>query len=150
MFVLNLQGSVVIDRPVDEVFRYMDDIEREHEWQPYLREWEQTPDSNQNGVGSIRRYENKYLGRSFTNVYGTTEYEPNRKAMFRSTAEAAVQAEGGTLVEPTNGGTRVTIVFTPELGDFWGLIPKPIVRRIYMRTLNSNMKRLKKVLESQS
>ena len=150
MFALNLQGSVTIDKPVDEVFRYIDDIEREHEWQPYLRAWKQAPNPTQNGVGSARRYENKYLMRSFTNVYETTEYEPNRKVMYRSTPEAAVPAEGGTLYEPTNGGTKVTFLFSPELGDFWGLIPKPIVKRIYMRTLNSNMMRLKKVLENQS
>ena len=148
MFVLELEGSIVINRPVSEVFAFMDDINREHDWQPYLVEWEQTPDPNQNGVGSIRRYVNRYMGRSITNVYETYEYEPGRKVMYQSTAEAAVQAEGGTLFEPSNGGTRVTFIFNPELGNFWGLIPKPIVKLIYMRTLNGNMRRLKRVLES--
>ena len=148
MFVLDLEGSIVINRPVEEVFSYMDDIEKEHEWQPYLREWEQSPDPNQNGVGTIRRYANRYMGRSFTNVYQVLEYEPNIKVMYKSTPEAAVQAEGGTLWEPVNGGTKVTFIFKPELGDFWGYIPKPIVRRIYMGTLDSNMRRLKQVLES--
>ena len=148
MFVLDLEGSILINRPVEEVFAYMDDIEKEHEWQPYLREWEQSPDPNQNGVGSVRRYDNRYMGRSFTNVYQILEYEPNIKVMYKSTPEAAVQAEGGTLWEAVNGGTKVTFIFKPELGDFWGYIPKPIVRRIYMGTLDSNMRRLKQVLES--
>lgn len=148
MFVLDLEGSVVINKTVEEVFSYMDDIAKEHEWQPYLEDWEQSPDPNQNGVGTVRRYENRYMGRSFTNVYQIVEYEPNKKVMYQSTPEAAVQAEGGTLWEPSNGGTQVTFIFKPELGDFWGYVPKPIVRRIYMRTLNNNMRRLKKVLES--
>jgi uncharacterized membrane protein len=148
MFVLDLEGSILINRPVEEVFSYMDDIEKEHEWQPYLREWEQSPDPNQNGVGTIRRYANRYMGRSFTNVYQILEYEPNIKVMYKSTPEAAVQAEGGTLWEPVNGATKTTFIFKPELGDFWGYIPKPIVRRIYMGTLDRNMRRLKQVLES--
>jgi uncharacterized membrane protein len=148
MFVLDLEGSVVINKTVEEVFSYMDDIAKEHEWQPYLEDWEQSPDPNQNGGGTVRRYENRYMGRSFTNVYQIVEYEPNKKVMYQSTPEAVVQAEGGTLWEPSNGGTQVTFIFKPELGDFWGYVPKPIVRRIYMRTLNNNMRRLKKVLES--
>ena len=148
MFVLDLEGSVVINKTVEEVFSYMDDIDKEHEWQPYLEDWQQSPDPNQNGVGTVRRYVNRYMGRSFTNVYLIVEYEPNKKVMYQSTSEAAVQAEGGTLWEPSNGGAQVTFIFKPELGDFWGFIPKPIVSRIYVRTLNNNMQRLKKVLES--
>ena len=140
----------MINRPVEEVFAYMDEISKEKEWQPYLKEWEQTPDPQRNGVGTVRRYVNQYMGRRFTNVYVITEYEPNRKVMYESTPEAAVQAEGGQLWERVEGGTKVTFVFRPELGNFWSFIPKPIVRRIYMRTLTNNMARLKKVLESQS
>lgn len=63
--------------------------------------------------------------------------------MYQRTPEAAVQAIGGTLWEPSDGSTKVTFISKPELGDFWGFVPKPIVRRIYMRTLNKNMQRLK-------
>ena len=148
MFELDLEDSIVINRPLEVVFTYMDDIEREHEWQPYLRNWEQSPDPNQNGVGTIRRYDNRYMGRSFSNEYEVVIYEPMEKVMYVSTPEAAVQAEGGTLWEPSNGSTKVTILFKPQLGNFWGMVPKSIVRRIYMGTLSNNMRRLKKVLES--
>ncbi|UCD41013.1 MAG: SRPBCC family protein, partial [Chloroflexota bacterium] len=67
MFELDLEDSIVINKPLEEVFTYMDDIEREHEWQPYLRNWEQSSDPHQNGVRTIRKYENRYMGRSFTN-----------------------------------------------------------------------------------
>lgn len=50
MFTLELEDSIVINRPVEEVFAYMDDIDKEHEWQPYLKEWSQTPE--QNGPGA--------------------------------------------------------------------------------------------------
>jgi uncharacterized membrane protein len=38
MFVLDLESSIVINKPVKEVFAYMDDIEKEHVWQPHLKE----------------------------------------------------------------------------------------------------------------
>jgi uncharacterized membrane protein len=148
MFVLDLEDSIVINKPLEEVFTYMDDIEREHEWQPYLLGWEQSPDPKQNGVGTIRKYDNRYMGRSFTNEYEVTVYDPMIKVMYVSTPNAAVQAAGGTLWERTSGGTKVTFLFKPNLGDFWGLVPKFIVRRIYMGTLSNNMRRLKNVLES--
>jgi hypothetical protein len=133
---------------LEEMFTYMDDIEREHESQPYLRNWEQSPDPHQNGVGTIRKYENRYMGWSFMNEYEVTIYEPMKSVMYVSTPRAAVQAEGGTLWELTNGGTKVTFLFKPQLGDFWGWVPKSIVERIYMGTLSNNMRRLKQVLES--
>jgi uncharacterized membrane protein len=147
MFELDLEDSIVINRSPEDVFTYMDDIEREHEWQPYLRNWEQSPDPNQNEVGTIRRYDNRYMGRSFSNEYEVVVYEPMKRVMYTSTPQAAVQAEGGTLWEPANGGTKVTFLFKPHLGDFWGYIPKFIVQRIYMGTLSNNMQRLKEVLE---
>jgi uncharacterized membrane protein len=94
MFMLELEDSIVISRLVEDVFPYMDDIEREHEWQPHLKEWKQTPDPRKNGVGTVRRYVNHYMGRRFTNAYIITEYEPNKKVMYESTADAAVQAKG--------------------------------------------------------
>ena len=69
--------------------------------------------------------------------------------MYESTPTAAVKAEGGQIWQTVGGRTRVIFLFRPQLGDFWGLVPKPIVRRIYMRPLSNNMKRLKQVLESQ-
>ena len=148
MFELDLEDSIVINRPLEEVFTYMDDIEREHEWQPYPRNWEQSPDPHQNGVGTIRNYDNRYMGWSFTNEYEVTIYESMKNVMYVSTPRAAVQAEVGTIWEPTTGGTKVTFLFKPQLGDFWGWVPKSIVKRIYMGTLSNNLRRLKSVLES--
>jgi uncharacterized membrane protein len=147
MYELILEDRIIVNRPLEEVFNYMDDIENEHEWQPYPRKWEQSPDPHQTGVGTIRRYDNRYMGRSFSNEYEVVVYEPMEKVMYMSTPQAAVQAEGATLWEPANGGTKVTFLFKPQMGDFWGFVPKAIAQRIYMGTLSNNMRRLKDVLE---
>lgn len=94
MFTLEMEVSVILKRPVAEVFVYMDDIEREHEWQPYLVRWEKSTGVNR--VGTVRTYENQYMGRRFSNSYEITGYELNEKVMYVSTPDAAVQATGGT------------------------------------------------------
>lgn len=102
-------------------------------------------------MGTERRYVNQYMGRRFVNVYVVTEYEANQLVMYKSTSEAAVQAVGGQTWEAVEDeATKVNFIFKPELGDFWGYIPKPLVKRIYGRTLSNNMKRLKEVLESRA
>jgi uncharacterized membrane protein len=37
MYELILEDRIIVNRPLEEVFNYMDDIENEHEWQPYPR-----------------------------------------------------------------------------------------------------------------
>jgi len=87
-------------------------------WQPYLKKWAQTPDPIENGLGSVRHYENQYMGRRFTNAYEVTIFEPNKRVMYESTPESAVQASGGTSWETGEGGMKVTFIFKPQLGDF--------------------------------
>lgn len=53
MFVLELEGNKIFDRPIEEVFAYMDDIENEHEWLPYLRQWEQSPNPVQRSYSRL-------------------------------------------------------------------------------------------------
>ncbi len=38
MVILDLEESIEIERPVEEVSAYIDDINKEHERQPYLKE----------------------------------------------------------------------------------------------------------------
>jgi uncharacterized membrane protein len=118
LFTLELEESIIIKRSIKEVYAYMDDINREHEWQPYLKKWAQTPDPIENGFGSVRHYENQYMGRRFTNACEVTIFEPNKRVMYESTPEAAVQASGGTSWETGEGGMKVTFIFKPQLGDF--------------------------------
>ncbi len=55
MFKLKLQGSVTINRPIDEVWAYMGDIANAREWQPYLVDCQQTP-ADRIGIGTRQCY----------------------------------------------------------------------------------------------
>jgi hypothetical protein len=70
--------SIIIERPVEEVFDLMQDINREHEWQPNLREAEQIPEGEP-GVGTRRRYVSEFMGRRFENVRRRPSQTPRRR-----------------------------------------------------------------------
>lgn len=47
--MFHYEASVVIRRLLGEVFAYMNDIHREHEWQPYIRAVEHPAERERGG-----------------------------------------------------------------------------------------------------
>ncbi|UCF20404.1 MAG: SRPBCC family protein [Gemmatimonadota bacterium] len=147
--MLEYQESIVIRRPVEEVFHYMQDISREHEWQPNLREAEQTP-ADEAGVGTRRRYVSEFMGRRFENVYINTEYEINRKVAYESAAESDTKARGEITWEALGEGTKVTMRFAAEVGGMLRLVPKSLIAQVGKKELGEALARVKALLESES
>lgn len=144
--MLEYESSTTISRPAAEVFEYMQDIEREREWQPNLREAEQTPEGEP-GVGTRRRYVSEFMGKRFENVYVNTIYEPNRRVAYKSAPESDTQAEGEITWEAVEGGTRVTMRFRAEVGGALRLIPKSLVASLAKKELGDALSRVKTRLE---
>ena len=149
MLTLDLEGSVVIRRPLEEVWNFMEDAARAGDWQPYLVELRQEPPEG-SGVGTEQFYTFQYLGRRFSNHYAVTEHRPLSISAYKSMPGSAIQATGETRFESVGEGTRLTMGFKPQVGGFFGRMPKSIVAWSYRRTLNNNLKRIKRVLESES
>ena len=139
----------MIERPPEDVWAFMADAERAGDWQPYLVELRQEP-PGEVGVGTEQFYTFQYLGRRFSNHYVVTEHEPMRHSAYKSLPDSAIQATGVNRFEPIEGGTRLTMAFQPQVGGFFGRMPKSIVAWSYRRTLTGNLRRIKKVLESGS
>ena len=146
MFTLNLEGIIVINKPLEEVWTFMDDPERAGEWQPYLVELRQEP-PDQSGVGTEQFYTFQYLGRRFSNHYVVTAYEPMRLTAFESLPDSSIQATGENRFESVDNGTELTVAFNPQVGGFFGRMPKSIMAWSYRRTLKGNLERIKKILE---
>ena len=86
-----IERSVVIDRSVPDVFSYMDDIDRERDWQPNLREASQEP-RGPVGVGTLKRYTSIFLKKQIQNVYRVTVYDLYVRVVYESTPESAIHA----------------------------------------------------------
>ena len=81
--------SIVIRRPVEEVFAYMDDVQREPEWQPQLNEAEQIP-AGPTAVGTRRRYVSEFMGKRLENTYVVEVYEPNERLVVTTTKDSVL------------------------------------------------------------
>jgi uncharacterized membrane protein len=145
--MLEYEESIVIARPVDEVFAYMQDIDKEHEWQPNLREAVQEPEGEP-GVGTVRRYVSEFMGKRFENVYVNTAYEANRRVAYKTSPESDTQAVGEIVWETVADGTQVTMRVEVELGGMMRFVPKGLVMSVAKKELLDSLGRVKALLES--
>ncbi len=140
------EESIVIERPVEAVFAYMDDISLEREWQPNLRDAIQTP-PGQPDVGTEKRYVSEFMGRRFDNTYVNTEYEPNRRVAYTIKPGSDLQGTGEILWEQVDGGTRVTMRVEPKARGFLRFMPRGVLEAMYSKELQGTLARLKRCLE---
>ena len=138
--------SIVINRPVDVVFAYMNDLSREQEWQPGIQSAEQVPPGPQT-VGTTRRYQSSFLGKKLRNVYVNRIYEPNRRVAYVSTAESDLTASADISFETAAGGTRVTMALEVEPPKKMRLVPKAMLDSTSRKQLRDSLSRLKSNLE---
>jgi len=140
------EESIVISRPVADVFAYMNDIHREHEWQPAIKAVEQIPPGPQR-VGTTRKYHSSFMRKKLTNVYVNRIYEPNRRVVYESTAESNVHATGDITFESLAAGTRVTMALEVEPPRVMKLVPKTVFEKASRKELRDSLKRLKHNME---
>lgn len=137
--------SVVIDRPIEEVFAFATEPENEPLWQSTSLETEQTS-GGPVGVGTTFRNTSKFLGRRIDSTYEVTENEPPRRQCVRVTS-GPIPGSGCYLFEPAEGGTRFTQRFEAEIGGFFRLA-EPLVGRAIRRQMDVDMATLKDLLEA--
>jgi uncharacterized membrane protein len=143
----HFEHSVVINRPVEEVFEYMLDIHKVAQWRSGLVESEKTSEGP-TGVGSTWREVETFLGRKMDSTNEMTEFEANKRFSYKATS-GPIPLEGGFTFESVEGGTRVTASFDTELGGFFRLA-EPIVMRMARRQMEADFANLEDLLESQA
>lgn len=143
------EQSIVIRRPVDEVFAYMDDIDREHEWQPHLLEAEQTP-PGPTTVGTRRRYVSEFLGKRLENTYVVQSYEPMRHIRLESTPESVLRARTEIRWEAEGSGTRVTMSLEGEPKGALRFLPRAMLEATFEKEVRTTLALLREVLEQRA
>jgi len=142
-----IEASVVINRPLEEVFAFVGNIENNPQWQSSVLESRATSEGPI-GVGTTYRYVSQLLGRRIETDGEITEYEPNRKYSFKSTS-GPFPIEGGFTLEAAEGGTKVTLAAEAEVGGFFKLA-EPLVIRMMKRQFEADVGNLKDLLEAQA
>lgn len=142
-----IQRSIIISRPVPEVFSFMDDIHLEREWQPNLRAAEQEP-AGPVGVGTLKRYTSEFLKKEVRNAYRCTAYELYVRTVYESTPDSTVDATAEICWEPVPEGTRVTWTIDASPRGALRLMPGALVEKASIHELEETLARLKARLES--
>ena len=143
--MIRFENSVVINRPVEEVFEFVSNFNNDPLWQPAFQEGEITSEGPI-GVGTTGRNVIRFLGRTIESTIEMTEYEENRKLGVRTTS-GPTPAKVVDTFEPVEGGTRLTQNFEAEVGGFLKLA-EPVVGRMVKRQQQNNFANLKDLLEA--
>jgi uncharacterized protein YndB with AHSA1/START domain len=144
--VAPITESVEIARSPEEVFAYLDDLDRHGEWQEQLiavrRETE-----GPTGVGTRVTDTRKVPGGKRDVTYEITAHDPPRRSSFRG-VNGPIRPVGTITVEPAGEGhSRVTLEIDFE-GHGIGKLLVPLVRREARKNIPEDQRRLKERLES--
>jgi uncharacterized protein YndB with AHSA1/START domain len=140
-----VEATVVIDRPIEEVFAYVVDPENTAQWAGPVVEAKQTS-GGPVGLGTTSSRVTQLLGRTIEATYEITEYEPNKIYADRTTS-GPVPINSRILFASVDDGTKVTIQGKLEAGGFFKLA-EPIMARMARRQVTSDAQTLKDLLEA--
>jgi uncharacterized membrane protein len=140
------EESVTINRPIEEVFTYLSNIERQPEWVSTLVESRKTS-SGPTAVGTTYQQVVKFIGRRMELDCEVTGYEPPTLYAFRARSGPMRSEMQLTLASEGPETTRVTQVFEGESGGFLKLAD-PILTRTAKKQFAADLETLKTSLES--
>ena len=144
---MRVEESVVIGRPLEEVFAYVADPENLPEWASTVLE------IRKHGSGPLQEGQTfasvgKFLGRRLEMVFQVIAHEPPWLHSHRS-VDGPIPNEWTLTFEEEQGGTRYTEVVEGEPGRFFKLVG-PLLEAAGRRQLRSDLGTLKDLLEAGS
>jgi len=143
---LKYQHDVVVNAPVHRVFSYMDDVAREKEWQPGIKEAYKEP-AGETAVGTRKRYISEFMGKRIENTYVTKVFEPNQQVTYESTPDSVIRATVDLRFESLDGSTRVTMAVQGKPTGVLRFIPQGILEGAFRKELEGSLGMLKERLE---
>lgn len=140
--------SVDINRRPEDVFAYVDDLSRHHEWDDQIVSTSVETDGPTR-VGTRATDTRKVPMGKQEIAYEITEHDAPRRAAFRG-VRGPVRANGVMTVEPLDDGARSRVTIDLEL-EGHGLVGKllaPIANRDARKNVPKSQAKLKEQLES--
>ena len=143
--MIRLDFSQQIKAPVERVFAYVTDLRTAAEWQDGVVESSPTPDASPQ-IGTRVKTVRLLMGQRLETRGEVTEFVPNRKFAFKSTA-GPVQFNMSQTFAPADGGTRVNTHMEMEAAGFMK-VAEPVVAANLKQQFDAQEKKLKEILES--
>lgn len=141
-----IEGEIVIERPVEEVFDFVADERNEPRYNPHMRRAEQISDGPI-GVGTRFRAEIASMGRTLEMAIEFTGYERPRR-LASSTHMSSMDTRGALTFDPVPEGTRMRWSWDVEPRGMFRAMG-PLVARMGRRQEQRIWAGLKHLLEGQ-
>ncbi len=145
--IIEIEQSVEIQRPPEEVFGFLSDFENWSLWQADLGETEQTSRGSMDASATFRQALD-IKGKRVDLLCEVTGYEPNERLSFVCDRED-VTLGFDFVFEPVVDGTRLTVRGEGRLGGFYSLF-ESLVDREANQQVKTNLHNLRDFLESRS
>ena len=143
--MIRIERTVVIRRPIEDVFEFAEDPGRHPLWQSTLVESRSLTDGPM-GVGSQVREVRRFLGMGFELTWEVTEYLPSTRSSVRFVS-GPIPGTASYALEPLDGGTRFTVSGDVDAHGVFSL-GDSIFKRMAGRELATNLAHLKDLLEA--
>ncbi len=142
--MIKVEHSIVIDRPVSEVFAFVTDPANNAKWQEGLVE-SRMVSSTAMGVGAHVTDIRKFLGRDMESKLEVTVFEPNKR-FVQKVVSGPIPFEIIQTFDPSVNGPKLTVLTQGEPGGFFKLAAGMVQKQLESQ-LQGDVERLKKVLE---
>jgi predicted ATPase/DNA-binding SARP family transcriptional activator/uncharacterized membrane protein len=146
-YPIRVEVSVLIPRPVEEVFTFAANVNNDAHWLRHSASLEArytTPGAV--GVGTTLERTTLILGRRVTHKEVVIEYLPGRRVGFCSVS-APIRYRAYRIFEPVGGGTRLTCVNEVDIRG-WYRLTGGVVTRVVQHVTELDVERLKQLLTS--
>jgi len=142
--MISVKHSIVVDRPLQDVFNYLTTPENTPEWQESVTE-STIITEGPIGLDTRVKVSRRIMGQSVTLVLETIEFVPNKRFSFK-TESGPVPLNGTVEVESGDSGTKVTFTVSGDPGGLFALAG-PFITQIVRKETVENANRLKYILE---
>ena len=139
-----IENRIIIQRPVADVFAYINNFANDVQWRGGVRSMTQNTPAVQ--VGTETHELMHFMGQDYHTDAQITEFLLNSKSSFKST-KATFPINGWRLVEAADGGTRVTMHTEIEISGLMAL-GAPLLAGMFSRQMRADLVTLKGLLEN--
>ena len=142
---MRITDSIIIDRPIEEVFAYAGDPSNDPVWSTAFLDTRITSDGPL-AKGSTLIQEMRFLGKRIEIDCEVTEYEPGRRVAYNMAVGHNKGAHVRTF-ESVEGGTEFTLLTEGDAGGLFK-VAEPVLNKVGTRQLGADLHALKAMLES--
>jgi carbon monoxide dehydrogenase subunit G len=151
--MVRIRHSIVVHRPVQEVFQYISNPDNAAEWVAGIARSEKVTEGRMR-EGVRGRQVRNFLGQEISADWEVTAFEPNRRIEVTVNSGPLAGARVAEATESAPGeaveSTRVSYTFDGEPQGLWRALrfTEPVATRIFRRQVRSDFTTLKEILES--